>query len=75
MKTLNDVSLYDVMAQDLDVWVTKDKKFGFTLEVDGENGEELIRESGLHPCATDSFADFCRRFLSAYDNANKSEAA
>ncbi len=75
MKTMNDVTLYDLMAEDLDVWVSKNKCFGFDLEIDDENGEPLVREAGIHPCAADSFADFCRRYLACYDKASASEAA
>ena len=75
MKTMNDVTLYDLMAEDLDVWVSKSKTFGFALDIDDENGEPLVREESIHPCAADSFADFCRRYLHAYDNAAKEEAA
>lgn len=75
MKTLNDITLYDLMAEDLDIWVTRHKQFGFNLEIDDDNGEPLIREQGVHTCATDSFADFCRRYLSAYDKASQLEVA
>jgi hypothetical protein len=71
MKTMCEVTLYDLMAEDLDVWVSVNKKFGFDLEVDGQNGEELIRETGVHPFAADSFADFCTRYLYAYEHAKK----
>ena len=75
MKTLNDITLYELMAEDFDIWVTRNKKFGFNIEIDDENGNSVINESGIHPCATDSFADFCRRYLSAYDKASQLEVA
>ena len=76
MKTMNDVTLYDLMAEDLDVWVSKNSKFGFDIQIDDENSEPLIDEKGVHPCAADSFADFCRSYLASYDKAIKqSEAA
>jgi hypothetical protein len=76
MKTMNDVTLYDLMAEDLEVWVSKNYKFGFNLQIDDENGEPLIDEDGVHPYAADSFAAFCRSYLASYDKANKqSEAA
>ena len=75
MKSLNDVTLYDLMAEDLDVWVTKHKSFGFNLEIDDENGEPLIRDEGIHPYAIDSFADFCRRYVACYDRANQQQEA
>ena len=75
MKTLNDVTLYDLMAEDLDVWLGKNKEFGFVLQIDDENGESLVDEKCIHPYAADSFADFCRRFLSSYDKITSQEAA
>ncbi len=69
MKTLNEITLYDLMAEDLDVWVTKNKKSGLDIEIDDENGFPVIRETGLSKCAADSFADFCRNYLSFYERA------
>lgn len=74
MKHLTEITLYDLMAEDLDVWVTKDKTFGFNLEIDDENGEPLVREEAIHPYAADSFADFCRRYLAAYDKQQQEAA-
>ncbi len=74
MKTMNQVTLYDLMAEDLDVWMKKSKD-GFNLQIDDENGDILIDDEGIHPYAADSFADFCRRYLNAYENANKLEVA
>jgi hypothetical protein len=67
MKTVSDITLYDLMAEDLDVCVTSNKTSGFDLQIDGENGESLVDEKGVHSCAADSFADFCRRYLACYD--------
>ena len=67
MKTMNDVTLYDLMAEDLDVWITKNKTFGFDLQIDNENGETIVDEEGVHPFAIESYADMCRRFLHFYD--------
>ena len=75
MKKLVDVTLYDLMAEDIEVWVSVNKEFGFNLEVDDENGDELVRETGVHPYAASSFADFCRGYLNAYEQATKSEVA
>lgn len=66
---MNDVTLYDLMAEDLDVWVSLNKKFGFDLQIDNENGEPIVDIKGVHPIAADSFADFCRRYLVSYDRA------
>lgn len=73
MKTLNDVTLYDLMSEDLDVWVSKNKSFGINLEIDAEDGEILISEEGVHPFAADSFADFCRRYLNSYARLQERE--
>ncbi len=65
------MTLYDLMAEDLDIWLYKHKEFGYNLEIDDENGDELVREKGIHPYAVDSFADFCRSYLAFYDKANQ----
>lgn len=75
MKTMYDITLADLMAEDLEVWVTKSKGFGLDLQIDDENGEPLIDEKGVHPYAAESFADFCRSYLAFYDKATKNEAA
>ena len=74
MKTINDITLYDLMAEDLDVWMKKKPNgFGFNLQMDDENGEVLLDAEGVHPYAADSFADFCRRYLACYDNATHTQ--
>ncbi len=67
MNNFNEITLYDLMAEDLDVWVSENKKFGFDLQIDNENGETIVDEKGIHPFAMDSYADMCRRFLHFYD--------
>jgi hypothetical protein len=75
MKTLNEITLYDLMAEDLDIWISKSKQFGFNLQIDDENQNPLVNEDHIHPCAADSFADFCRSYLASYDKASTQEAA
>lgn len=67
MKTINNITLYELMSEDLDVWVSRSDKLGFKIEIDNEDGHEIVSEGGIHPYAMDSFADFCRRFLVSYD--------
>ena len=67
MQSINDITLSDIMAEDLDVWVSKNKEFGFVLQIDNEKGEEIVCEKCIHPYAAESFADFCRRYLSCYE--------
>lgn len=69
-RTINEVTLYDLMAEDFTVWVGKNKKFGFDLEIEGDDETLKIEEAGVHPYAMESFADLCRRFLHFYDKAN-----
>lgn len=69
MKTINEISLYDLMAEDLGVWIRIDGKFGFNLQIDDENGDILMDEENIHPCAAESFADFCTSYLTAYEKA------
>lgn len=69
MKTICSVTLYDLMAEDTDVWITKNSKFGINLEVDDENGEPLVRDEGIHEGAAESLALFCKSYLKAYEQA------
>ena len=71
MKTINDLSLYDLMAEDICVYMTKNEKFGFDMFVLDENGNKIICEQSIHPCACDSFATFCERYLTAYEAAKR----
>lgn len=74
MKTLSDVTLYDLMAEDLSVWVSQNKSFGFDIEIENDEGQTLVDEKGVHPFAMESYADMCRRFLYFYDKVKaKSE--
>ncbi len=72
-RTINDVTLYDLMAEDLSVWIGNNKKFGFDLHIEGDDMGMAIQAEGVHPYAMDSFADMCRRFLYSYDRALERE--
>lgn len=74
MTTLNNnISLYDLMAEDLTVWISRNKKFGFDLSIEGDDPTERIEINGIHSYAMESFSDFCRRFLHFYDKLKDSE--
>lgn len=66
---MNNITLHDLMAQDVDVWLSKNKTFGFNLEIEDSEGTILVDEQGIHPCSVESLADFCRRYLAFYDRA------
>lgn len=72
-RTICDVTLYDLMAEDFSVWVSKNKQFGFDLQIEGDDAELAIEEKGIHPFAMESFADLCRRFLYFYDKVKAKE--
>ena len=42
MKTINDVTLYDLMAEDITIHMRKNEKFGYDLEIEDENHELAI---------------------------------
>lgn len=73
MKTLNDLTLFDLMAEDFSVWISKVNECGFKLEIDNEDGESVVEEKCVHSCAADGFAVFCRQYLAAYDKASVQE--
>jgi hypothetical protein len=70
MKNIMELSLYDLGAVDYDVWLNKNKDFGYYLEIESEDGHAFIEEQ-LHPFAADALADFCRRYLHGYDKLNQ----
>jgi len=67
MKTISTITLYELMSQDLDVWVSRSNKLGFKIEIDGEDGQPIVCDEPIHPYAAESFADFCRSYLASYD--------
>jgi hypothetical protein len=67
------ISLYDLMAEDFSVWVKRNKKFGFDLQIEGDDPTERIEISGVHSYAMESFSDFCRRFLYFFDKLKDEE--
>lgn len=69
VKTLEECSVYDLMGQEHQVWVGKNTKFGYVLEIENEDGQK-ISESQIHPCAMESLATFCRQFLNNFDRIN-----
>ena len=73
MKSLTEITLYDLMAEDLDIWITKNKEFGFDLDIDDDQNGALVTVDGLHPDAATSFAEFCRSYLASYDRCTKGE--
>lgn len=66
-RSISDMTFYDLMAEDFTVWIGKNKTFGFDLELENDEGEIVVDEKGIHPCAMESYADMCRRFLHFYD--------
>lgn len=73
VKDTTNITLYDLMAEDLCVWVQRNKKFGFDLHIEGDDPTERIEISGVHSHAMESFSDFCRRFLHFYDKLQDDE--
>ena len=73
MADTTEITMYDIMAQDLTIWVQKNKKFGFDLQIEGDDPNERIEITGIHSAAMESFSDFCRSFLRFYDNAKDVE--
>jgi hypothetical protein len=71
MQTMNDITLYDLMAEDIDIYIRENKKFGYDLEIYDERGNMIVEEVSVHEAAIDSFAVVCRRFLSFYDSCKK----
>lgn len=73
IKDTSNITLYDLMAEDLSVWIKRNKKFGFDLQIEGDDPTERVEISGVHSAAMESFSDFCRRFLHFYDKLQDEE--
>lgn len=70
-RTINDLTLAELMGDDHSVWLGKNKEFGFIMEIESEEGQ-TITEKYINPSAAESLAGFCRRYLDFYE---KLEAA
>lgn len=73
LKSIHAISLGDLMGEDHDIWIHRNPKFGFDIEIDNENSQTILREEGIHPFAIESFASFCRRFLVSYERCYQGE--
>ena len=51
----------------------KQRENGLDIEVIREEDGETYGEIGLHKCAAESLALFCRSYLSAYDSVTKND--
>ena len=65
-RTLEDLSIAELMGDDHSVWLSKNKQFGFILEIENDEGQTII-EKCIHPYAAESLASFCRRYLGFYE--------
>lgn len=70
MKTMNDITLYDLMAEDLNVYMRKNSEFGYDLEIEDENSEMIVNAKMIHEGAIESFAVFCKQFLNNFNRVN-----
>lgn len=59
-------TIYDIMSQDHEVYVKKNKKFGVDIAIQDED-QNVILDETVHPFAARSMADFCRQYLRFYD--------
>lgn len=69
--TINKLTLGELMGDHHAVWLNKSPEFGYDLHIEGYDNDIEINERNIHPCAVESFAEFCRRFLSHYDKLNQ----
>ena len=65
-RTLDTLTIAELMGEDHDVWIGKNKEFGYILEIETTEGE-VINERCIHPAAAKSLADFCRRYLTFFE--------
>lgn len=66
---LADLSLYDLMGQDFELYLKKNKQFGYDLSIESYDGQFNVEEEQVHPAAIEYFAEFCQSFLAFYNRA------
>ena len=66
-----DINLYDLMGDDYYPYLIKDAKGDYTLTVEDFENNVIAETTKINPCAIDSFAEFCRRYLTSYDRLNQ----
>lgn len=71
-RTIHDITLADLMGEEFDVFVGKNTKSGFVMDLDFENGSTST-EKCINPAAMESLAHFCRSFLRQYDKIEEVE--
>lgn len=72
-KTIEALSLHDLMGQDWYVYMSKTKA-GYQLTLEDEDGKHAIGKN-IHPYAMESMIKTCTRFIMHYNQIRKSEAA
>lgn len=68
VKSTYSMNISDLMGEDHYLWISKNKKHGFDIEIENEDGELVVKEEGIHPYAMESFYLFCKRFISVFES-------
>lgn len=63
---LETLTLHDIMGEEYSVYLNRNKKFGYDMEVVRDDTEESFKVN-VHDFAADSLAVFCRMFLTRYE--------
>lgn len=67
---IEQISLYDLMAEDFCLHLSQSNQ-GYNLHLEGYDPDSPeVEEENIHPCAIDSLADFCTKFLGYYNKLN-----
>lgn len=76
MKTIDDITLKDLISEDLFMWVDNTKMGDdlFKLQIENSDGERIVEDLVTYDEIED-YASMCRRFLSLYERIgfNKGE--
>jgi len=68
MKSINTITLSDLMAEPYKIGILKNDQFGYDLCLFSESRENYIYEKGIHPVAMESFYKFCKEIIEKYDH-------
>ena len=75
MIKMSEITLYELMAQDMKISMEPNISFGFDLQLSDEADRiTLMDEKGVHPYAAECFAEFCVKYLVAFEQAKRLKA-
>lgn len=65
-RSINEITLEELMGEDFSVFISKNPSFGFNLYLEDDFYNEITTE-GINQEAMDNFYTFCKNFIKQFD--------